>query len=187
MPANDKKEEQHHRNSLESELRKLKSEKEKLTLDKEYEVSALLSEKKFVWNQYNKMEKDLKEQLSRKHAEIECANDKIQRLLASMEEMQSSSSKKDQMLLALENDVAKLKYEASQKDEEVSRLSKELEVLRKTRNNSSTPVLRQCTAASGSSRLKGRNSNMDGRTVTVKKEFNSSQGIEKVPLLLLAA
>lgn len=129
--------------NLESEIRRLQCENEKVTLDKESEISALLAEKKFIWNQYDRMEKDLNEQLRQKQGEIECCNDKIHTLVAGMEELQSSNAEKDQMLLTLKNDVAKLKSDSAKKDEEISRLSKGLEASRKSRDVTVTPVLRQ--------------------------------------------
>lgn len=168
---------------LDRELRRLQCENKKLTLDKESETSALLAEKKFIWNQYDRMEKDLNEQLGQKQSEIECANDKIRSLVACMEELQSSNTEKDQMLLTLKNDVAKLKSDSSKKDEEISRLSKGIEASRKSRDVLITPVLRQCTAETGNSQSKGKKRKMEGRVTTIKKELDSSQCIEKVNFL----
>lgn len=171
------------REYLESELRRLQCENDKLAMDMKSEISALLAEKKFIWNQYNRMEKDLNEQLRQKQGEIECANDKIHSLVASMEELQSSNAEKDQMLLTLKNDVAKLKSDSAKKDEEISRLSMGIEASRKSRDVLVTPVLRQCSAEAGSSQSIGKKRKMEGRTTTVKKELDSSHCIEKVNLI----
>ncbi|KAM3236983.1 hypothetical protein P3L10_012012 [Capsicum annuum] len=61
----------------EDEVRRLKTENEKLTSEKIFEISALLAEKNFIWNQFNKLEHDTTEQLRRKCTELEHANEKI--------------------------------------------------------------------------------------------------------------
>ncbi|KAK9099660.1 hypothetical protein Syun_026705 [Stephania yunnanensis] len=74
---------------LEYEIRKLKHAYEKLVSKNKSEVSALLSERDFVWNQYKKMESDYTALLTKKQTEVEKANEKIANLLTSMEHLQS--------------------------------------------------------------------------------------------------
>ncbi|CAA2961096.1 spindle apparatus lin-5 [Olea europaea subsp. europaea] len=161
---NNKGERQRHK-ALQSEVKRLKSEMKKSNAEKNSTVSALLAEKNFVWNQYKTMETDLTEQLREKRAEVESANEKIQTLVSRTEELQFSSEK-------LRVDFAKLKSETVKKNEEISRLSREIKLF-KSRSTSATPVLRRCRVESGTSPVKGKNSS--GMAVTVKKELDSSK------------
>ncbi|KAL3514769.1 hypothetical protein ACH5RR_027486 [Cinchona calisaya] len=170
----DKKGEERRYKALESNLKRLKCENKKLILDKNLEVSALLNEKNFIWNQYKLMETNFNDQLKQKHADVESANEKIQGLLSSMEELQSSTSLKDKIIARLNNDIAKLKCDLVKKDDEVFRLSRELEALRKLRNDASTPILRQCRTGSGNTQSKSKS----GKT-KAEKEFDSSHTLEK--------
>ncbi|KAA8537518.1 hypothetical protein F0562_027126 [Nyssa sinensis] len=160
---------------LESEVRRLKSETEKLISKNNSEVSALLSEKKFVWNQYNRMEREKVDQLRIKCAEIEQTNEKIQKLLTRMEQLQLSNSEKDNAILTLKTTVAKLEADLNKKSAKISRLSGELDTLRKSRSASVTPVLHRCSAELGNSRLGGKTGGTDGRNTIVKKEPNPPQ------------
>ncbi|CAI9786557.1 unnamed protein product [Fraxinus pennsylvanica] len=158
------------RKALQSEVKKLKSEIEKCSAEKNSSVSALLAEKNFVWNQYKTMESDLTEQLRKKRAEVESANEKIKTLVSRTEELQFSNEK-------LRVDFAKLKSETVKKNEEISRLSREIMLL-KSRSNSETPVLRRCRVESGTSHVRGKNSSE--KAVTVKKELDSSHDLGKM-------
>lgn len=133
-------------------------------------VTALLAERDFVWNQYKKRESDLTDRLKSKSTEVEQANGKIQKLLASMEILQSSNSEKDCIILKLKTELE----EASvKKSEEISRLSRELEFLRKGKSASVTPVLRHCSTRSRS------NEGNDARNINLKRESHPSQVVEK--------
>ncbi|XP_059636783.1 uncharacterized protein LOC132278899 [Cornus florida] len=166
--------------ALENELRMLKSENEKLISKNTSEVSALLSENKFVWNQYNRIEREKTELLRSKCTEIEQANEKIEKLLTAMEKMQSSVSEKDDIIVKFKTDIAQLEADSIKKSEEISRLSRELVSLRKSRTDSVTPVLRRCTAEKGTSRLGGKNSDTNGRNINVKKESYPPQNPDRL-------
>uniref|UniRef100_A0A5B7AQM9 Putative intracellular protein transport protein USO1 isoform X2 n=1 Tax=Davidia involucrata TaxID=16924 RepID=A0A5B7AQM9_DAVIN len=159
--------------ALQNELRRLKSENEKLISKNNSEVYALLLEKNFAWNQFNKMERDKTEQLRSKCAEVEQANEKIQKLLTGMEQLQSSNSEKDNAIITFKTNLAKLEADSIKKCQEISRLSRELESMRKSRSDSVTPVLCRCTAETGTSCLGGKNS--DGQNIIVKKESYPSK------------
>lgn len=161
---------------MENELDRLKDDSEKLGSKNDSELSVLKSERDFAWNQYKELESNLTEQLTGKRAEVEQANEKIQKLLESMEQLQLSNKEKDDLILSLKSDVAELKSDSLRKTEEISKLSRELELL-KTRSNSETPVLRRCTSESGRSQLNGKKSGLDSKNIIVKK---SSQTVEKV-------
>ncbi|KAJ8538266.1 hypothetical protein K7X08_014806 [Anisodus acutangulus] len=103
----------------------------------------------FIWNQFNKLEQDMAEQLRRKCTELEHANEKIQVFTRNIEELQSSNTNKDNTIAALRTQIAKLESDFVRKGEEISKLSTELELLKKSRSASITPVLRCFTAGSG--------------------------------------
>ncbi|XP_061339572.1 autophagy-related protein 11-like, partial [Gastrolobium bilobum] len=132
-------------NDIEDELRRLKGECEKVALEKSSEVSSLLAENTFVWNQYNLMEKDYTNKLRSKQAEVEKAKEKITILVSSMELLQSENNKKDSTVSQLQSKVADMEAETKRLNKEISGLSVELESLRKFRNNQVTPVLNHCT------------------------------------------
>ncbi|KAL6215751.1 hypothetical protein ACLB2K_015179 [Fragaria x ananassa] len=150
------------------ELKKLQGEYDKLASEKKTEVSALLAEKKFVWNQYNLMEKDCVGKLKSKQSEVDQANEKVLALLASMEQLQSANKEKDDKIALLETDFTKLK-------EENSKVVRELESLRKSVSAPGTPVLNHCSAGTRAHNLRGKNSALDRNIVTVKKEPSVAQ------------
>lgn len=138
------------------ELRRLKGEYEKLALEKDSEVLALLAEKKFVWNQ-----------LKIKQDEVEKANKKIKVLVSSMEQLQSENIEKDSRISELESKVADMEADTKRLNNEISGLSVELESLRKFRNNQVTPVLMPCTKGASTSGI--IKSTRSGRNVTLNK------------------
>ncbi|PHT84906.1 hypothetical protein T459_13349 [Capsicum annuum] len=128
----------------EDEVRRLKTENEKLTSEKIFEISALLAEKNFIWNQFNKLEHDTTEQLRRKLVKWPTWS------------------------------------LTPKKSEEISKLSAELVLLKKSGSASVTPVLRRSTNGSWPSKLRGTSRGMDQRNITAKEEKQSSQALEKV-------
>lgn len=176
--SSNKGEEQQYK-ALESELRRLNYENKKLKVGENDQVSALSTENNFVWNQLNKMEMNLNEQMRRKCDEVASAKEKIQNLLTGMEQLESMNIEKDNTILTLKGELAKLGSESIKKSDEISRLFRELDLLRKSRSDSATPVLWRGTVESGQSRLGGKNGGADGSDVTAKKDLHGSQIIEK--------
>lgn len=172
--ANSTKEEEQRSKILEIEIRSLKQEYEKLSLQKCAEVSALLQEREFVWNQYKIMERDYTNKLKSKHDEVDRANEKIEKLLAGMEQLQSLNSEKDATVFTLKTELAKMESDANKRIDEISRLSQELERIRKSRSASVTPVLNRCTVKPIG--LGGKNNGGDRSNVIVKKESHASRG-----------
>ncbi|KAI3464836.1 hypothetical protein Pfo_021499 [Paulownia fortunei] len=152
--------------ALQDEVRKLKTEIEKCKLEKNSEISSLLAEKNFVWNQYKKMESDFTKQLRKKCDEVEHANEKVQVLVNRAEELQISNEK-------LRTDFTKMESESVQKSDEIFKLLKEIELLN-SRSGSASPLLRPCRAEAAASHRRGKNSTTDGRVITVKKESDPS-------------
>ncbi|KAK4429377.1 hypothetical protein Salat_1238100 [Sesamum alatum] len=157
--------------ALQNEVRKLKSEIEKCKSEKNSEISALLQEKNFVWNQYKMMESNYTK-LRKKSDEVEHANERLQALVNRAEELQISNEK-------LKTDFAKMESESVQKSEEILRLSKKIELL-KSKLGSVSPLLRPCTTEAAASDRAGKNSGTGGRGVTLKKETDPSHTSEKM-------
>ncbi|XP_028784627.1 uncharacterized protein LOC114740613 [Neltuma alba] len=139
-------------NQLEAELRRLKQEYE-IALGNNSKVSALSAEKKFVWNQYKVMETEYMNKLRSKHCELEQANEKIQKLVSSMEQLRSAKDEKDETIAQLESKVGNMEEERKNLNEKLSKISEELEALRKFRNALVTPILNPCTAKTEGSGL----------------------------------
>lgn len=153
------------------EVRRLKHEYDKLASEKRKEVSALQVEKEFVWHQYKLLECELTDKLNGKRTELDQANEKIAKLLAGMEQLQSSNNEKDQCITSLKTNISEREAASCKLKDEVSRLSQELERLKKSGNSSDTPVLNRCTA--GCSRIsnsKGKKQGNENATA-VKKEL----------------
>nr|DAD22381.1 TPA_asm: hypothetical protein HUJ06_023844 [Nelumbo nucifera] len=168
------KEEERRSKTLEGEVRKLKRAYESLKSKNTSEVSAILSERNFVWNQFKKLESDYNSLLKNKRAEVGQANEKIEKLLASLEQLQSSNNEKDDIILKLKTDLAKLEAEKDKSNKEISRLSKELELLRSSQSPLVTSSLNGCTAKSDAHSLKSKNNGRDRRPF-VKKDLTASQ------------
>ncbi|KAK7246189.1 hypothetical protein RIF29_41049 [Crotalaria pallida] len=161
---------------IKDELRRLKGECEKLSL-----------EKKFVWNQYNRTENDYSNKLRTKQAEVEKVNEKIKMLVSSMEQLQSENNKKDSTISQLESKVADLEAEAKRLKEEISGLSVELDSVRKSRNNRVTPVLNRCTEGAKNSDSGASKASSRRRNVSMKKEISAPSALVPAPSALVPA
>lgn len=121
------------------------------------------------------MENDYNIKLNSKSSEVKAEKEKVQVLLASMEQLQSSNDDKDDRIARLTSQVAKMNDESNKLKEETFRLSRELDSLRKSKSASVTPVLKNCTAGKKSPRLRGNNGAGERSKVTVKKEPSALQ------------
>ncbi|XP_014517963.1 uncharacterized protein LOC106775362 isoform X1 [Vigna radiata var. radiata] len=151
----------------------LKSEYDKLSLEKYSEVSELLAEKKFVWNQYKIMENDYTAKLKTKEAEVEKANEKIKVLVSGMEQLRSENYEKDSKICELESKIAEMEAETKSLNKEISGLSVELESLRKLQNNNVTPVLNHCSDGNKASGLGIKS--IKSRSMIVQKEIRTPE------------
>ncbi|CAA7031726.1 unnamed protein product [Microthlaspi erraticum] len=151
--------------SMEAKIIKLKLEYEKLASEKQCEVSDLLRENGFAWSQFKCTESGFTDKLKKKDDEIAQANTKISSLLSYQEELQSTNQEKDDIISRLKAKVAEMETNSAKKDEEILKLSRDLESLKKTR--SFTPVLTRCTTT----RDKGSNVNTH---ITTKKEKSAT-------------
>ncbi|KAF8023577.1 hypothetical protein BT93_F0939 [Corymbia citriodora subsp. variegata] len=157
---------------LEEEMKKLRLEYDKLISEKNSEVSALLMEKNFVWHQYNILENDLNDKLKSKGAELELANQKISKLLTSMEKLEMMNGEKDDTIAELKSKIDEMEAILGQRNEEIARLAHESEVLKKSMV---TPVLSRCTSGNRTSKTEGKNSVDYKRSVLMKKEMGHPQ------------
>ncbi|KAK1326639.1 hypothetical protein QJS10_CPA01g02375 [Acorus calamus] len=139
---------------LEREIKKLNHNHENNVSRKNAEISALLAERDFVWNQFKKMESDYTNLLKSKNIEVELAKDNIQKLEVLMENLQSSVKEKDELITTLRADRDKIEMDMRKCTEETSRLLKELELLKSSRNASVTPVGSHPKVKSGERKFK---------------------------------
>ncbi|KAL5845294.1 hypothetical protein ACOSQ4_011252 [Xanthoceras sorbifolium] len=164
---------------LEGEVKRLKLEYDKLACEKGKEVSSLLVEKEFVWHQYKLLDSELTNKLNSKRAEVDQANEKIANVLASLEQLQSSNNEKDKCIASLKTNIAEMEAGTGKLNDEISRLSRELELLRKSRNGSVTPMLNRCTAGDRTSNLRGKNGGNEN-DIVLKKELLRKSGSASV-------
>ncbi|MED6185569.1 hypothetical protein PIB30_058375 [Stylosanthes scabra] len=153
--------------NTEEEMSSLKM-KDELRILKE-ECEKLASEKKFMWNQYNIMEKDFHDKLSAKEAEVEKANEKVRALV---EQMESENSKKDSTISQLVSKVASMEAERERLNQEISRMSSEVDSVRKSKKDQVTPVLNRCTEATKSSNS-GTSKSGRNKNTAMKKEVHT--------------
>lgn len=159
---------------LESEARRLKLQYQDLASEKSCDVSALLRENGFAWEQYRHLESELTSKLKSKDAEAAQANEKVSNLLFRLEQLQSSDHDKDKTIAQLKVKVADMEAKSKKQNAEIARLSQQIESLRKSRSSSVTPVLKRCAGAitlnSGS-----LNSSKDGHNIVVMKDASLAQ------------
>ncbi|KAG2321205.1 hypothetical protein Bca52824_014418 [Brassica carinata] len=154
--------------SLEAKIRRLKLEYEKLASEKKCEVSDLLRENGFVRSQFKCIESGFADKLKRKDDEIAQANTKISSLVSYQEQLRLVNLEKDEIISSLKAKVAEMEGRFTKKDEEIAKLSRDVECLKKSR--SFTPVLTRCTTRGD----KGSNGNTVGSQVTRKREKSAA-------------
>ncbi|KAK5831647.1 uncharacterized protein LOC108486210 isoform X1 [Gossypium arboreum] len=154
--------------TLEGNLRRLKLKYENLASEKSCQIAALMAENKFAWNQFNIMETQFTDKLNSKNFELDKANRKIEALISSMEELRSSNAEKDEMIQILKSELSQKEADAS-RFHEVSKMSRQVEFLRKPRSSSHTPVIKHCTAREGTSVLGDENGGRSKCSITMKK------------------
>ncbi|KAJ8647972.1 hypothetical protein MRB53_000995 [Persea americana] len=176
------KEEEKRSKTLRDEIRRLKYSNEKLSSQRNSEVSALVAERNFVWNQFKTMESDYTSLLKTKRVEVEQANENIAKLQSIVEKLQSSCKEKDNIIVKLNADIAKLKMDMGTRDKEISRLSKEFDLL----SSSAKASLKQAVTHPTSSNCSIKSASNVGREkrTPVRKEPsepNASEGVSRTP------
>lgn len=176
------KEEEKRSKTLRDEIRRLKYSNEKLSSQRNSEVSALVAERNFVWNQFKTMESDYTGLLKTKRVEVEQANENILKLQSIVEKLQSSCKEKDNIIVKLNADIAKLKMDMGTRDKEISRLSKEFDLL----SSSAKASLKQAVTHPTSSNCSIKSASNVGREkrTPVRKEPSephASEGVSQTP------
>lgn len=150
---------------------------------KSIEISAFLDERAFVWNQYKVMENDLTSKINSKRAEVDRANERIEKLLASMEQLQLSNNEKDETIARLKTKVAQMETSSKKGNIEISGLTQELELLRKSRIALVTPVLNRCTCTAGATTSNAGHSVQNrSNTAGIKGQLRNSGMSSLTPL-----
>ncbi|KAL1533300.1 hypothetical protein AAHA92_33203 [Salvia divinorum] len=158
--------------ALHDDVRMLKKKLEKSKVAKNSEISALLAEKKLLWNQYEQMETSLTEKLREESDQAKSANEKAQILVSRADELQISNEKLKASIITMESDSIK-------KNEEIVKLMKEIETLN-SRLRSASMLLRPGKADAASSYRRGKKSSITrGSTGKRKNESDSSHTTEK--------
>ncbi|KAG9443043.1 hypothetical protein H6P81_018897 [Aristolochia fimbriata] len=139
--------------NLKEEIKRLKRTVDKLTSQKKSEVNALLNERNFVWNQLKKMESDYGNLLKTKSLELQQANEKNEKLLLDLKKTEMSEKEKDKVIDKLKTDLARLEKDEDNCIEEVSRQTKEMELLRRSKRSAVTPIVR-CSRSGSRSGVK---------------------------------
>ncbi|CAA0818558.1 Unknown protein [Striga hermonthica] len=158
--------------ALQNEVKKLKCEIEKCKSDKNTEISALLAEKNFVWHQLKKTEDDLNKEIKRKDEEVKQAHERLRLIVNASTELQVSHEE-------LRTDFSRLESDSVQKSEEISRLLKEIDLL-KSRSESPSTLLHPCRASERRGKNRGGDTSNGGGVIKVKKEADNSRSSGKI-------
>ncbi|MBA0808582.1 hypothetical protein Gohar_024310 [Gossypium harknessii] len=155
--------------ALEDDIRRLQLQYKNLVSEKSCQVTALVAENKFAWNQFNALESQYTDNLNTKQSELDKANKRIEALMSDMEELRSSIAEKDEIIERLKAELSRKKADAS-RFQQVSTTSGDVESLRKSRSASCTPVIKRCAAGGRTYVMGGKNSGRDPCNITLKKE-----------------
>lgn len=90
----------------------------------------------------------MQELIKRTKLEVDGANETLQKLLSDLEQSESLNMEKDKKIASLQDNIVVLELDSRKKCEEISRLTKELELLRGDSERSITPALRRCMVES---------------------------------------
>ncbi|XP_072984278.1 uncharacterized protein [Typha latifolia] len=118
--------------TLRGEIQKLKQAYKTLSSKKEVEISALLAEKDFVWNQFKKMESDYVGLLKSKRLEAAQANEAAEKLQLNLEDLRSSVCEKDADIARLEAERARLDSNMRNYNQEAEQAKEKIELLQCT-------------------------------------------------------
>ncbi|XP_076907910.1 uncharacterized protein LOC143564555 [Bidens hawaiensis] len=155
------------------ELSRFFAEPKRVTLSngKNSAESSLKTERDFAWNQYKKTDNKLQELIKRTKVEVEGANEKLHQLISDLEQSESLNMEKDRKISSLKDNLVGLELDSRKKSEEISQLTKELEMLRGDSDRSITPALRHCMVKSS------KNSHSSDVSIVEKGEISSKRKI----------
>jgi hypothetical protein len=77
------------------EMAKVKSDRKRISSLRKHEVSALLRERDFVWNQLKIMEEDYANRLRGRNQQLQLASENIENLRSTIEELQQANNEKN--------------------------------------------------------------------------------------------
>ncbi|MCO5586440.1 hypothetical protein L7F22_040380 [Adiantum nelumboides] len=106
----------------ELEMKNLKKEQCALSLKRKEEVSALLREKTFVWDQLKRMEDDFTSRLNTKKQELTCAEEALQKLELRVDDLQKAHDEKTVEATVLRINVQAAEAELLKLQEDLSQL-----------------------------------------------------------------
>ncbi|CAN6481398.1 unnamed protein product [Victoria cruziana] len=116
------------------ELRRLKHEYERLSSQKETEVSALLSERDFVWNQLKRMEDEYIILIKRKCNDLDSAHVYIGNLEDERKKLQAAINEKDTIIANLNREIIECNDKVRSLLVKLSELPKNLEITMATKS-----------------------------------------------------
>lgn len=129
MSSGENQQDDDHLGSGSREPRNWKQAYKKLSAKKDAEVSALLSEKDFVWHQFKKMEGEYTGLLKSKEIEVNQANEAVEKLQATVEKLQSSVVDREETIANLRADVSRMEVDLRSRTREASMNDKEVKKL----------------------------------------------------------
>lgn len=94
------------------EMVKVKSDRKRISSLRKHEVSALLRERDFVWNQLKIMEEDYANRLRSKTQQLQLASEDIENLRSTIEELQQANDEKNVELTILKVEMGESEREA---------------------------------------------------------------------------
>ncbi|XP_073152590.1 uncharacterized protein, partial [Henckelia pumila] len=159
--------------ALQKEVRRVKTEFEKFKSEKFSEISALLAEKNFLWNQYKNMESQLDTKYRKKCDESDHANEMVQVMVSRAYELKLSNE-------MLRTDVSKMKSKLSQKNQEISRLSKEIAVMKSSSQSATTHIAQMYGRIKGNQHGSQDEQQYVRGATTVKQESHHALDFEKM-------
>ncbi|XP_057858926.2 uncharacterized protein LOC131067790 isoform X2 [Cryptomeria japonica] len=116
-----------------TEIAKVKDECKRISSLRKNEVSALLREKDFVWNQLKRMEEDYGNHLKRKTEQLQDASENIEKLRIAMDELQKANNEKDVELTVMKVELGEKEREVQALKENVSKHSEPSKSLQESR------------------------------------------------------
>ncbi|KAH0456692.1 hypothetical protein IEQ34_014599 [Dendrobium chrysotoxum] len=116
--------------SLKKEIKKLKHAYRELSSRRDTEISALIAEKDFVWNQFRKMESDYIALCKSKRTEADHqSREAADKLQDSVEKLQQAINNKDEIIVKLEAERSMLALDAKKHAEEVEHANNKMKML----------------------------------------------------------
>ncbi|KAL0913363.1 hypothetical protein M5K25_016818 [Dendrobium thyrsiflorum] len=115
---------------LKKEIKQLKHAYRELSSKRDTEISALLAEKDFVWNQFRRMESDYIALCNSKRTEADHqSREAVDKLQNSVEKLKQAINNKDEIIVKLEAERSMLALDARKHAEEVEQANNKMKML----------------------------------------------------------